>query len=159
MDRPPTGGIQLLVAPASLEKGELGPIWGKVCLSAGEGFFPDAGWTDIVVAFCGYWLHVLRQLASKETTTETVFFMDGPFRADMKLTSADSLQLVLVDFHNGDMVEHRSDERIATLLENAIAAGESLLNTAKERNWGDDKDVQALRGEIGAAVVLLSSGR
>jgi hypothetical protein len=159
MQRPTAEGIQLLVDPASLERRERGPIWGRVCLSMDEGFFPDAGWTDIVVGFCVCWLHALRQIASKVTTTETVFFMDGPFRADMKLTSADSVQLVLVDFHTGDVIKLRSDERIATLLENAIASGESLLNTAKEQNWGYDQDVQALRAEIGAAMVLLSSGR
>ena len=159
MQRPTAEGIQLLVDAASLERRERGPIWGRVCLSIGEVFFPDAGWTDIAVGFCACWLRALRQLASKGTATETVFFMDGPFRADITLTSADSVQVVLVDFHNGDMVKHRSDEGIATLLENAIASGESLLNTAKEQNWGHDQDVQALRGEVGAAMGLLSSDR
>ena len=98
MQRPTAEGIQLLVDPASLERGERGPIWGRVCLAIGEQFFPDARWTDIVVGFCVYWLHALRQLASKATTVETVFFMDGPFRVDIRLTSGDSVALVLVDF-------------------------------------------------------------
>jgi hypothetical protein len=45
------------------------------------------------------WLHALRQLALKESTSETLFFMDGPFRTDIKVTSDDSIELVLVDFH------------------------------------------------------------
>jgi hypothetical protein len=130
-----------------------------VCLSVGTQFFPDAGWTDIVVAFCACWLRALCRLSSKETIAETVLFMDGPFRADIKLTTADSVELVLVDFHNPETIKHRSEQRIATLLENAISSGESLLNTAKEQNWGNDQDVQALRGEIGAAAALLSLGQ
>jgi hypothetical protein len=159
MQHPIAQHIQLLIDPASLERREHGPIWGRVRFSIGDRFFPDAGWTDIVAGFCVCWLRALRQLASKATTTETVLFMDGPFRADMKPTSADSVQLDLVDFHTGEMVKHRSDERIATLLENGIASGESLVNTAKEQNWDNDKDIQALRDEIGAAVALLDTGR
>jgi hypothetical protein len=157
--RPPTAeGIQLLIDGASLERRETGPIWGRVCFSTGERSFPDAGWTDIVVGFCLCWLHALQQLASKTTTAETVFFMDGPFRADMKLTSADSVELVLVDFHSPESVKHRSEERIATLLGNAVKCGESLLNATRQRDWVNDKDVQALRSEIGAAKALLRPG-
>jgi hypothetical protein len=130
-----------------------------VCFSVGDQFFPEAGWTDIAVGFCAYWLHALRQLASNATKAETVFFMDGPFRVDMKLTSADSVELILVDFHAPETIKHRSEQRIATLLRNAVTSGESLLNTAKELDWINDRDVQALRSEVGAAEALLSSWR
>ena len=130
---------------------------GRVCLWTGERSFPDAGWTDILVGFCMCWLHALQQLASKKTRAETVFFMDGPFRADMKLTSADSVELILVDFNSPESVKHRSEERIATLLRNAVKCGESLLNAIGQRDWVNDKDAQALRIEIGAAKALLQS--
>ena len=87
MQPPTVEGIQLLIDGASLERSGTGPIWGRVCLWTGERSFPDAGWTDILVGFCMCWLHALQQLASKKTRAETVFFMDGPFRADTKLTS------------------------------------------------------------------------
>lgn len=148
-------GLQLLVDTASLYRRERGPIWGRVCLAMGEQFFPNVGWTDIVVGFCVCWLHALRQLASKETTAETVFFMDGPFRADVKLTSGDSVELVLVDFHTPETIKHRSQQRMAGLLRNAITVGQSILKTATEQSWVNDQDVQALHCEIGAAEELL----
>ena len=149
------GGVQLLIDSASLERRERGPIWGRVCLSVGDRFFPEAGWTDIAVGFTVAWLHALRQLASKQTTSESVFFMDGPFRADIKLRSADSVELVLVDFHTPEKIEHRSEHSIAALLRNAIASGQSLLDTANTQNWANDQDVETLRGEVGAADTLL----
>ena len=76
----------------------------------------------------------------------------------MTLTSGDSVDLVLVDFHSPETVEHRSEEKIATLLRNAVRSGESLLNAATQRNWVNDKDVQALRSEIGAALKTSPAG-
>ena len=155
MDRPTGEDIELFVDTTSLYRNKRGPIWGRVYLSVGDTSFPDAGWTDIAVGFCVAWLHAIRQLASKQTTAETVFFMDGPFRADMKLRTTESVELVFVDFHTPETIEHRSEQRIATLLRNAIISGESVLNSAKERGWGGDADVQALRSEMGAAEELL----
>lgn len=156
MERKSADGIQLLIDSASLYRRERGPIWGRVCLLIGDRFFPNDEWTDIAVGFCVNWLHALRQLVSKETTAETVYFMDGPFRADMKLTSAESVEVVLVnDRRTPERIEHRSEQGITALLRNAITAGQSILKTATEQSWVNDRDVQALRGEIGAAEELL----
>jgi hypothetical protein len=58
---------------------------------------------------------------------------------------------------NKDQLHRVSEERIATLLRNAVKCGESLLNAIGQRDWVNDKDAQALRIEIGAAKALLQS--
>ena len=60
---------------------------------------------------------------------------------------------------NKDQLHRVSEERIATLLRNAVKCGESLLNAIGQRDWVNDKDAQALRSEIGAAKALLSPER
>ena len=102
-------------------------------------------------------LHVLASRAPAACLEKDESRDSGPFRADMKLTSADSVELILVDFHSPESVRHRSEERIATLLRNAVKCGESLLNAIGQLDWVNDKDAQALRIEIGAAKALLQS--
>jgi hypothetical protein len=148
--------VRLLVDCASLEKSNSGPIWGRVCFAVADQFFPDAGWTDIAVAFCLHWVEGLRRLASRETTTASVFFMDGPFRADLKRASAESVELTLVNFRTDEVVEHRSEQGIRPLLHNAVACGQSVLHSANEHDWADDHDIQSLRGAVSAANSLLS---
>ena len=106
------GGLHLLVVDtASLHRHEPGPIWARVCLAIGKQFFPDAGWTEIVVAFaCA---GSMRSVSSprKKSQLETVLFMDRPLRGDIKLTSADSVELVLVDVHTPETIRRRSQQK------------------------------------------------
>jgi hypothetical protein len=144
------GGVQLLVDCASLEKSNRGPIWGRVCFSVADHFFPDPGWTDLAVGFCVYWLEALRLLALRETTTESVFFMDGPFRADLKRVSAESVVLSLVNFRTDEVVEHRFEQALCPLVHNAVICGQSVLSCANEHKWEDDHDIESLRRALSA---------
>jgi hypothetical protein len=155
MSDPHPDRVRLLVDCASLEKDNCGPIWGCVCFSVADHFFPDSGWTDIAVGFCVYWLEALRRLALRETTTESVLFMDGPFRADLKRTSPDSVELNFVTLRTKEVVEHHSEQTIRSLLRNAVACAQSVLNSANEHDWVDDPDIQALRSAVGAANSVL----
>jgi hypothetical protein len=151
-------GVRLLVDCASLERSNSGAIWGRICLEVADRFFPDAGWTDIAVVICVAWLEGLRRIASGEIITGRVYFMDGPFRVDLKRASREAIELSLVNFRKDEVVEHRSEETIRLLLRNAVACGQSVLNSSNEHDWGKkDHDIQSLRSAVSAANSLLSS--
>jgi hypothetical protein len=107
----------------------------------------------MAVAFCAHWLEGVGRLSSGERTTERVSFIDGPFRVDLKRASAESVELSLVNFCRGEVVEHLSEQTIRTLLQDAVQCGQSVLDSANEHDWADDHDIQSL----GTAVIVANS--
>lgn len=146
MDDP--SAVRILVDCRSLERGSRGPIWGRVCVCIGNTFFPEGNWTDIAAAFCLAWLRQIHRLASRDDTSGSVFFMDGPFRVDFNRSSADSIELRFVDFRRGDSVEYRCECATEALLQDAASCAQFLVKAADEKGWSDDLDIKSLRAEL-----------
>ncbi len=119
-----------------------GTVWGTIYFKIANGFFPDNGWTDMVVPFSCAWLEALIRIANGSTSKEKVRFMDGPFSLDLLANSAG---LVEIRFAHKDMLQHSAKTEIDDLLENAISVGEQLRMSCKQRGWpDDDSDTTAL---------------
>ncbi len=119
-----------------------GTVWGRVYFETGGQFFPDSGWTDMVVPFSSAWLEALIQIASGSTDKETVWFMDGPFRVHLTMTSSGLLEIAFV---HKEAVKKSVTTTIEELLEDAVSVGKQLLTICKERGWpNSDNDVKVL---------------
>lgn len=73
-----------LVAPLdSLDASGGRPIWGEIWIKAGEVEFPDAEWSDLIVALSADFLHATIELERGKSKTVFVRFFDGPFEVEL----------------------------------------------------------------------------
>src|SRR5882724_8337412 len=86
----------ILVGKDSLRKSESGAIWGEVWCQFDSHNFPEANWTDLIVAILIAWLEALYTLISGSEHCATVFFMDGPFHINVRAKSRYSWEAELV---------------------------------------------------------------
>ncbi len=96
----------------------------------------------MVVPFSSAWLEALTRIASGSTDRETVWFMDGPFRLDLSMTSSGLLEITFV---HKEAVKESTKASIEELLQDAISVGKQLVTSCKERGWPDsDDDIKCL---------------
>jgi hypothetical protein len=113
-----------------------GAIWGRVCFELSDGqFFPDQGWTDLVIAVERIWLETVLAFAERETSSDEVPFYDGPFRVE--LTAADNGIVNLRFLRYGDVC-HTSTADIRELLRDALTVGVQLASSCAERRWSNE---------------------
>src|SRR5712691_6270066 len=101
-------------------RSQSGTIWGRVYFEIGDHFFPDNGWTDIVVAFSSAWLEALIRIGTESASRERVWFMDGPFVIDISAEGGHGL--LGLSFLYKEAVRESTGARLRDLLQNAIAA-------------------------------------
>ena len=130
------------IADEFFKRSASGTVWGRVYFESDGQFFPDSGWTDMVVPFSSAWLEALTRIASGSTDRETVWFMDGPFRLDLSMTSSGLLEITFV---HKEAVKESTKASIEELLQDAISVGKQLVTSCKERGWPDsDDDIKCL---------------
>jgi hypothetical protein len=131
-------------------------IWGRVCFELSDGqFFPDQGWTDLVVAVERSWLETVLAFAEGDTSSDEVPFYDGPFRVE--LAAADNGIVNLRFLRYGD-VWHTSSADIRELLHDALTVGVQLTSSCAERRWSN-KDTDELAILIDRATSYIERNR
>ena len=134
--------VRLVIAPESLTKSrERSPIWGEVWLSDDDFAFPGPGWADLAAAFCVAWNVALQELENGKKT-QSVFFMDGPYRVDLRLSDG-IVRIEMVDWHGEDRVIRTAEAPLQDLRTNALSIGESIVDVSRRSNW-TDRDIEKL---------------
>lgn len=133
----------LLRAPVDqfFTRAKSGVVWGRLYFEfGGTQFFPEANWTDMVIAFELAWLRALLNLARGSSASERVWFLDGPFAVDISLKEAGVAEL---DFIHKEVVRAIETASIKSLLETSISTAKDSLSACSERRWSD-ADTEAL---------------
>ncbi len=106
-------------------------------LQAERESFPAADWNDLVVVVTISWLEALLRIARRESRSERVHFMDGPFWAD--LVSAENEVIV-------DLVESRLTEdihryqlsiNVKDSLNSTVSTVAQILHGCRVLGWSD----------------------
>ena len=117
-----------------------GAVWGRIYFEIGDSFFPDNGWTDLIVAFTTTWLEALTRIAVGSVASDRIWFMDGPFAIDV---SASGRGLLKVTFLHKEAVKQSTEAGVRDLLENATTVSKQVLASSQQRGW-TGKDVADL---------------
>jgi hypothetical protein len=138
-----------------LARSKLGTIVGTIYFEIGEDqFFPEKGWTDLIIAFSRSWLEALLQIADGSVVKENIPFFDGPLAVSVSVNSPGVAQL---DFIHRETVKVSTAGRIQDLLENALAVANFLLKICHEKGWADT-DTEVLAGLMKRGFQILSQG-
>ena len=142
-----------IVDDESLTCSKSGPIWGRIYFENGDRFFPEQGWTDMVVAFSNAWVEALVRMAMGASREETIRFIDGPFQVTLSATDNSVVEVRLV---HKETIEQSTQVMIEDLLQNSVSSSKVLLGICQQRGWFDDADTQALAGAMKRGEELLA---
>jgi len=118
-----------------------GAIWGRIYFRIGDSeFFPEKGWTDLVVAFLRGWLGSLLKLSEGTLKADTVDFYDGPLNVGIRATGHGVAELAFT--HREKVILYVS-ANLRALLENSLDVAQELLAQCQEKSWTND-DTAAL---------------
>ena len=108
-----------------------GEIWLRVDGLA----FPAEGWTDFVVVVLGWWADAAAELLTGNAGPIEVNFMDGPYRARVRVHAESGWNLDLVERGRSLMVLRSAvvDRRLLSL--SIIEASERVLERCLKNGW------------------------
>lgn len=135
-----------------LSRSRYGTVWGRIYFEFGEECFPDAGWTDLPIAFVSVWLDSLMEVLDATTRRVSVPFVDGPLRVDVTVEAEGQARL---EFIHKDVPKTAAIVLVADLLRDAICAGEQLISICKRYGWSTGPDYVNLTASINKAIRLL----
>jgi hypothetical protein len=122
-------------------RSELGTVGGTIYFQIGEDqFFPEKGWTDLIIGFSRVWLEAVLRIAEGSVLKDDAPFFDGPLAVNISVSGPGVAQL---DFFHRENIKLTTSARIQDLLENALAVANFLLKICHEKGWGDN-DTEAL---------------
>lgn len=76
--------FELIVEPATLAAGGMGPTTGAIWMEVKGRPFPGRGWHDFPEVILAWWMTELTQLVSEKSDTALLRFMDGPFACRLR---------------------------------------------------------------------------
>lgn len=148
--------IGLVIIPESFARSDYGTISGEVYLRFADLFFPERGWSDIVVPVTSAWLVALQNLVQGQSRAERVSFMDGPFRAEITTLGQGAVGVHLVESRlRGNLILHQLEAELFPLLAGVIGAATQVLDECRHRNWLD-RDVSELARQRKRATRVLN---
>jgi hypothetical protein len=132
-----TNTFMLLVRRESLTISKHGSIWGEIWCQLSQGQnFPEARWSDLVVAVLGWWLESIVTLVDGRKRNATMTFMDGPFQVNVFAKRMDSWEAELVARRvAGDQVLHRVEFAPDPFIDSLIQASEDVLEECAKNGW------------------------
>jgi hypothetical protein len=118
-----------------------GAIWGRIYFRIGDSeFFPEKGWTDLVVAFLRGWLGSLLKISEGTLKADAVNFYDGPLNVGIRVTGQGVAELAFT--HREKVILYVGAD-LRALLENSLDVAQELLSQCQEKSWTND-DTAAL---------------
>lgn len=122
------------IQPASLDSSSGGLITGVIYISLDERAFPDATWSDLIVAVLLGWVESLSGFLDGSDAAE-LHFMDGPFHVE--ITPGDQSNWTATLVHDRKRGPTRADYQVRpSAVVNAILnAGVGVLSESAARQW------------------------
>ncbi len=122
-----------------------GAIWGTVYFQIGDSqFFPQRGWTDLLVGFVAAWLQGLLRVTRGIVEKERVEFYDGPFAIEISIAQEGHLNLNFVHQEKSELSK-LVDAR--HMLAQSDSVGKELLAKCEHKGW-NNKDIETLSAII-----------
>ena len=119
-----------------LNRSKSGAIWGTVYFQIGESqFFPQKGWTDLVVAFAAGWLDGLRRVTQGISEKERAYFLDGPFALDLSMSQKGFLDL---SFVHREKLQLSTGVEVEQLVAHSQEVARDLLSICDGRGWSNN---------------------
>lgn len=112
--------------------------------------FPDPHWNDFAVVILGWWALALSRLTRGESTTEQLYFMDGPYFVQVALASNGNLQFQA--FRRGlEEPEARAtgEEPMIQFVRQLVSQSRQFLKMCKQQRWWSE-DAEVLKSSIAA---------
>jgi hypothetical protein len=100
-------------------------VWGTIWLDLEGRSFPEAGWSDMVLAVLRGWLANVDNLVTKDIDQERLFFMDGPFEIRILKEDSDLWKLILFKRESEILFESKvisSQDVVEAVLDASIRA-------------------------------------
>lgn len=128
----------------SLNRTRLGTISGQVWFAfEGKKAFPEDGWTDILIPVVKAWIESLYRLREGRANSESVFFMEGPFRIDLFLfPGVDLVTIHFVRRGDADALVESATGSLRELLTSATKTAKLIINQCKKLGWSNDDIVE-----------------
>lgn len=150
--------MRLFVDDNCLQRTRMGTISGLIYFETEKGFFPEKGWSDLVVAFTSAWIEALIRIASN-SKSEQVWFIDGPYAVDLSISDLGMVEARFVhDQLKGKSLLQSSSATKEHLFSNAITIAGTVLTACSQKGWSDN-DTEALAVSTKQATEILSAIR
>ena len=145
--------VRMIVNRSSLSLGSIGPATGDIALTLGDGtVFPHPQWNDFIVVVLGAWASALLRLLQKESHSERVHFMEGPYAVDIRSVGGGLLHLRALERPSRQRAG--ADVPAVEFAESVISAAEEVLSACRDAGcWTEDAEKLAgvlpvLRAEL-----------
>lgn len=99
-------------------------------------YFPSRNWTDLAPDFVFAWLHGLIRLASGQSVSEDVSFMDGPYVVKLTGLASDRCEICFLEDRPRAKIEHgRVVTSCKALLEDAVSVMAVVQQRCHQDGW------------------------
>lgn len=149
----------LVVEPATVQPGRIGPATGAIWLEIGGEPFPVHGWNDFVVVVTGAFVRAALELLERSGGA-TVHFMDGPFAVELSVAGASTWTVRLID-SSGVRPRTKAEAliRARPFAASLVASAERLLAVCRDDAALWSSDAQALGRDLKALAAILDERR
>jgi hypothetical protein len=127
-----------------------GLVWAEITLQVDGEYFPDPEWTDFIVVVLGWWCGALVEILRGAQGPIDVHFMEGPYLAELRQLSGQSLRLTLVEDAVTRRVVREDDVDLAPLVQSVLSAADQILTECEQREWwsADETNLAAVRDNL-----------
>jgi hypothetical protein len=153
----------LIIEPESLRVRQGGAAVAKIWLVANNHEFPARGWYDIIVVVLGWWSAGLLKILKRISTTEVLYFMDGPYSVEISQSASGVIQFRMIDRSSGDggRLINECEGAMEPFTTYLISQSRKVLAGCKMQNrWSADADALASSlDELEQEAFLLNPGQ
>jgi hypothetical protein len=121
-----------------------GAIGGIVRARLGKAWFPHENWYDVPFGVVRGLTELLEQLLSNEASSGGVWFLDGPYRIEVRTAPAHALDVTFVRTEPEVAVEARGRVPESVVLAEVVHAADLLLEFSRGRGFTNESDIEAL---------------
>jgi len=134
--------MKVLTYPSSYQQSSSGAVFGSIWFEVRDQAFPEANWSDIVLAVLRGWLEQVEKLADKKLKQGNLFFMDGPF--EVHILKQENERWRLIFLKRGGKVYDVVEVNPTELVDLIVGASVIAIKGCLEKNF-ESKDLRILK--------------
>jgi hypothetical protein len=132
---------RLVFDPSSLSRSAMGTRTGVIYFDSDGDYFPSRNWSDLAPDVAYAWLHALITLSAGQSTTEIVFFMDGPYSVELTQLSSEETEVCFWENRPKARTPHGCITSFSkALLQDAISVAEIVHERCCAEGWEQFSD-------------------